>query len=198
MGCHTWSYIPVKLPEETITKMKQDFKELYDEMMTLSPKELVERQNQRLREKYPDSKVDTESIIAQYSEQECIESNEWVKEELLKANALERVMNDDFGPFEILISPSDYYNGDDGDSDDIEWHNGQWYVETYAAMDLFRVGKYPEDVFTDSEALIEWLGTRDYVGYYPAGHTNRGLCDELKEKIRKVYAENPGLLIRFG
>ena len=183
MGCHTWSYIPVEMPEKTIEKMKQDFESLYDEMMTLSPKELVERQNNRLRENYPNSKVDVESIINQYPEQECIESNEWVKKGLLETDALEKVRHNDFSNLEILINPNDYYDGPrEADWSDIEWHDGQWYRETYAAMDLFRVSNYPEDYFTDPEKLIEWLATRDYVGYHPAGDGNKGLCEELKQQ----------------
>ena len=197
MGCHTWSYIRFEPKKEDVERLKKDFATLYHHYMRDTPQEIFLDNLKRLQEKYPSYKPDETNLPSQ---EEMEEEVKYWRNYLIENNVFSLVMNDnDFSYELVFIDPADYLVPEDRKSDLLTFYNGNWYLEnSEVASDLFRVSGYPEDVFLDPESLIEWLGTRDYVGYYPAGDSNLGLCDELKEEIRRVYKENPGLLIEFG
>ena len=197
MGCHTWSYIRFNPKKEDVERLKKDFEKLYKEYMGCTPQEIFLNNLKRLQKKYPSYKPDESSLPSQ---EEMKEEVEYWRNYLIENNVYHKVINDDDFSYDLVfIDPSDYLLPKEDDKNDLLFYEGNWYLgDDKIAGDLFRVSEYPKDVFLDSESLIKWLETRDYVGYYPSGDSNLGLCDELKKEIRKVYSENPGLLINFG
>ena len=195
MGCHTWSYIRFSPKKENIERLKKDFEELYKEYMNCIPREIFQNNSKRLQEKYPSYEPDPLP-----SQKEMEDEVRYWREYLIRNDVYKKVMEEDNFSYElVVIRPSDYLVPEERSTDLLIFYKGNWYLEdNKIAGDLFRVSGYPNDVFLDSKSLIEWLETRDYVGYYPAGDTNLGLCDELKKEIQKIYSENPGLLIDFG
>lgn len=195
MGCHTWSYVKFKPSDEVIEKMKNDFIEKYHHYMNDTPKEIFDDNERYLKERFPDYVPESYSSIDQGEFEEEVEYWRGI---LIKYNVLEQIKSGDFTNFEILLDEGDYLNPPGNDSM-ILFYNNEWYAQDDSiASDMFRVGNYPEEKFTDAESLIAWLKTLEYVGYYPCSNDNVGMCEELEEKIRDAFAEHPGLLIEFG
>lgn len=208
MGCHTWSYIKVAVPEQIVKKMQSDFQERYNEYMNCSYQELLDRFNHRMDILYPS--VPEEYRHLNISSDEYKEEVDEMREYLKENNALENILSGNFECFRCLLDFDDYLEFIDlkgikgipnklGYQNDLRWFSGNFYVGTTVLHDFFRVDKYPEEFFTEPELLIKWLSKRKYVGFWKDGcQKNLGFCEELKTKIRNAFAEYPGLLIEFG
>lgn len=192
MGCHTWSYRKLALSDETKQKMRETFEKKYEQIFSLTDEELFNIWQQELRERFPE--LPEEELKPDFTLQDYSEELDDIRKELQEENILEQIRNDDFTHVKLLIDIDDFIDHDD---ELILFHNGSFYIEDEdLASDMFRVD-YTDKMFTDAESLIAWLETQKYVGYYK-DYENLGLCDELRERICNLFAENPDILIEFG
>ena len=192
MGCHTWSYRKLALSDETKQKMRETFEKKYEQIFSLTDEELFNIWQQELREHFPE--LPEEALKPDFTLQDYSEELDGIRKELREKNILEQIRNDDFTHVKLLVDLDDFIDHDD---ELILFHNGSFYIEDESlATDMFRVD-YTDKMFTDAESLIAWLETQKYVGYYK-DYENLGLCDELRERICNLFAENPDILIEFG
>ena len=193
MGCHTWIYRKIAVADDVKQRMKEKFEEKYNDLFTLSNEELFNKHKKELRERFPD--VSEEIIEPNFTLEEYAEGLEETRKEIKRDNILEQIRNNDFTNAQLLIDFDDFIENPENEI--IQFYNRDFYIEDdEIGCDLFRVD-YNENMFTDAESLISWLETQNYVGYYK-DRENIGLCDELRDEIRKLFDEHPDILIDFG
>ena len=194
MSSHTWTYRKIKVAEDVQQRMKDKFEEKYNNLFTKSNQELYDIYWKEMYEQYPD--VDKKFFEPRFSVQDYAEDLNRIREEVKKENVLEQVRNNNFEHAQLLIDFEDFIDNSNGEI--IQFYKDAFYInDDSIGMDLFRVD-YNEKVFSDAESLIEWLSTQKYVGFYDKEYNNLGFCDKLCQKIRKLFAKHPDIIIDFG
>lgn len=176
MGCHTWKYLPIdKLPKKEYEYFKKECDEYADK--ALNDPISLDEYYKIYKSVFKDATIDE---VKASLEKSVIKAKEYKEKIKTDPNAL----------FYYIHLRIDY--------------NGITYIGGKCLNEYIRLSDYPEGVFATPEQVIDYCNKINWKGVYWMDDNvyRKNLAidhkDEAIERIKKMFKDNPNLIVTFG